>query len=62
ISVSAFVPKFARFVRYIYSCTLRLLVAQFAACVVEDVSGLEGWSALVNKTPGFGADLIYQMT
>ncbi|KAH8768422.1 hypothetical protein F5883DRAFT_554555 [Diaporthe sp. PMI_573] len=67
ISTSAFVPEFARFVRYVYSrtvpgCQLRLLLAQFAACAVEDVSGLEGWSALVNETPGFGADLIYQMT
>ena len=67
ISASAFVPEFAISVRYVYSrtdpgCQLRLVVAQFAACVVEDVSGLEGWSALFNETPGFGADLVYQMT
>ncbi|KAH8746904.1 hypothetical protein F5883DRAFT_437698, partial [Diaporthe sp. PMI_573] len=67
ISASAFMPKFVRFVRYIYNYTvpeyqLRLLIAQFAACIVKDMSNLKGWSALVNETPGFRADLIYQIT
>ena len=33
-----------------------LLVAQFAACVVEDVCGLEGWSVLFHDVPDFVAD------
>lgn len=37
-------------------------MAQFAACVVEDVSGLEGWSVLKKEVPDFMADLVNQMT
>ena len=65
---SAFVPRFGGLVRYVYgNCTtgesqLRQLVAHFAACVVEDVSGLEGWSALLKEVPHFAVDLVEQMT
>jgi len=66
ISASAFVPDFGGLVRYVYSrvargCELRLLVAQFAACVIEDVSGLEGWPALLHEVPDFTVDLVNQM-
>lgn len=65
---SAFVPGFGGLVRYVYGnhtaggCQLRQLVAQFTACVVEDVSGLEGWSTLLKEVPDFAADLVDQMT
>lgn len=68
ISESAFITEFGGLVRYVYSdrttagCQLERLVAEFAACVVEDVCGLEGWSALLNEVPDFAADLIKQMT
>jgi hypothetical protein len=67
ISPSAFLTDFGALVRYVYGdrmargCRLRLLVAQFAACVVEDVSGLDDWLMLMNETPDFGADLVDQM-
>ncbi|KAL8376499.1 hypothetical protein RB595_007542 [Gaeumannomyces hyphopodioides] len=65
---SAFVPDFGGLVRYVYGnqrtegCQPRQLVAAFAACVVEDVSGLEGWPMLLEEIPAFAADLIVQMT
>jgi hypothetical protein len=67
ISTSVFVPEFGGLVRYVYGrtaqgCQLRLLVAQFAACVVEDVCGLEGWSVLLHEVPDFVADLVNQLT
>lgn len=68
ISESAFIPGFGGLVRYVYSnCMtadgqLRRLVAEFAACVVEDVCSLEGWSVLLNEVPDFAADLVKQMT
>ncbi|KAI3326629.1 hypothetical protein HD806DRAFT_412263 [Xylariaceae sp. AK1471] len=67
ISTSVFVPEFGGLVRYVYGhtaqgCRLRLLVAQFAACVVEDVCGLEGWSALLHDMPDFVTDLVNQLT
>ena len=68
ISVSTFVPEFGGLVRYVYNdCTtaesqLRQLVAQFAACVVEDVGGLEGWRLLLNEVPDFAVDLLSQVT
>lgn len=68
ISESAFIPEFGGLVRYVYSdrmtagYQLQQLVAEFAACVVEDVCGLEGWSALLNEVPDFAAGLVKQMT
>ncbi|KAB5526461.1 hypothetical protein GE09DRAFT_1098717 [Coniochaeta sp. 2T2.1] len=67
ISASAFVAEFGGLVRYVYGhtarrCQLRLLVAQFAACVVPDVSDLDGWSVLLDETPEFAVDLVHQMT
>jgi hypothetical protein len=40
---------------------LRQLVAGFAACVVEDVCVLEGWTTLFNEVPDFAADLVKKM-
>jgi len=37
---------------------LRRLVAGLAACVVEDVCDLDGWSALLSEAPDFATDLI----
>ncbi|RYO78286.1 hypothetical protein DL766_009513 [Monosporascus sp. MC13-8B] len=67
ISASAFVPKFGKLVRYVYAdstagCQLRQLLATFAACVVEDVSCLEGWQALLDEVPEFMKDLLKQVT
>ncbi|KAH8889957.1 hypothetical protein GQ53DRAFT_842496 [Thozetella sp. PMI_491] len=66
ISESAFVPEFGGLVRYVYGNSaagsqLRRLVAEFAACVVEDVSSLEGWPVLLEDMPAFAADLVRQM-
>ena len=63
ISESAFITEFGGLVHCVYSdrttagCQLQRLVAEFAACVVEDVCGLEGWSALLNEVPDFAAAL-----
>ena len=65
---ATFVPQFGGLVRYVYDdhtmvgCQLRLLVAQFAACVVEDVEALDEWPAVVNDVPDFAVDLMRQMT
>ncbi|KAH8889960.1 hypothetical protein GQ53DRAFT_651444, partial [Thozetella sp. PMI_491] len=68
ISASDFVPKFSALVRYVYAnrtagrCRLERLVAQFAACMVEDVMDFEGWSGLLHEVPDFTTDLVRQMT
>ncbi|KAJ9414886.1 hypothetical protein FOXG_21650 [Fusarium oxysporum f. sp. lycopersici 4287] len=68
VSVSAFVPVFAGLVHYIYNhagsetSELQRLIARFAACAVEDVSSLQGWSSLLNEVPAFAADLIDEVT
>lgn len=67
ISPSAFVPEFGELVRYVYGDRtaggrqLRRLVAEFAACLVEDVGSLEGWHLLLKDAPAFAADLILHM-
>src|SRR3569833_2828116 len=67
ISEAFFIPDFGGLVRYVYDdrtvagCKLRQLVAQFAACVVEDVSGLGGWLELLNEVPDFASDFVKQM-
>ncbi|KAK7398513.1 hypothetical protein QQX98_012106 [Neonectria punicea] len=65
MSVQTFVPIFGELVRFIYgSCEgekLRLLVAQFAACVVEDVSQLEGWDELLTEVPAFAVGLVREL-
>ncbi|KAK3943776.1 hypothetical protein QBC46DRAFT_417847 [Diplogelasinospora grovesii] len=68
ISAWDFVPKFSALVRYVYGnrtaeeCRLQRVVAQFAACVVEDVRDFEGWSGLLNEVPDFTIDLVGQVT
>lgn len=63
IRATLFVPVFKRLVQYVYNecdtsdSTLRLLVAEFAACVLEDVSKLEGWKGLLTDVPTFKVDL-----
>ena len=64
---SAFIADFGGVARYVYGNTmtgskLRLVLAHFAACVVEDVQLLEGWPLLLNDVPDFGVDLVNQMT
>ncbi|KAH7129640.1 hypothetical protein B0J13DRAFT_453481, partial [Dactylonectria estremocensis] len=67
MSVRTFVPVFGELVRFVYGgCTvegdkLRLLVAQFAACVVEDISHLEGWYELLTEIPAFAVDLVRKL-
>ncbi|KAJ4200797.1 hypothetical protein NW759_015823 [Fusarium solani] len=65
MSVQTFMPIFGELVRFIYgSCEgdkLRLLVAQFATCVVEDVSHLEGWDELLTEVPAFAVDLVREL-
>lgn len=66
ISPATFVHEFGGLVRYVYDravrgCQLRLLVAHFAACIVEDVADLEGWPELLREMPDFAADLVEQM-
>jgi hypothetical protein len=61
---SAFIPDFGGLLHYVYGnctdrgCRLRRLLAEFAACVVEDVSGLERWLMLLEEVPAFAADLV----
>lgn len=68
ISASGFIPEFRGLVRYVYSdretaeCQLRQVVAEFAAFVVEDVRGLEGWSMLLNEVRDFATNLVKQTT
>jgi len=62
----SFVSEFGDLLRYVYDntvagCQLRLLVAQFAACVVEDVTAMEEWVAMLNDVPDFAGDLINQL-
>ncbi|KAM5357288.1 hypothetical protein ACJZ2D_016425 [Fusarium nematophilum] len=65
---SSFVSEFGDLVRYVYKncptgeCRLTQIVAQYAACVAEDVCGLKGWSILLKEVPNFAADLVDQMT
>ncbi|RSL64174.1 hypothetical protein CEP51_013192 [Fusarium floridanum] len=65
MSVQTFMPIFGELVRFIYgSCEggkLRLLVAQFATCVVEDVSHLEGWDELLTEVPAFAVGLVREL-
>ncbi|KAK3943386.1 hypothetical protein QBC46DRAFT_377696 [Diplogelasinospora grovesii] len=67
ITAETFVEQFGGLVRYVYDgntfpgCQLRLIVTQFAACVVEDVCELEDWPSLFNEVPDFAAELISQM-
>ncbi|KAK9444609.1 nucleoporin FG repeat region domain-containing protein [Metarhizium brunneum] len=63
IRATLFVPVFKRLVQFVYKecdtrdSSLRLLIAGFAACVIEDVSRLEGWRGLLTDVPAFKADL-----
>jgi hypothetical protein len=64
---STFIADFGALTRFVYGNTvarssLRLVLAHFAACVVEDVSHLKGWPLLLNDEPDFGVDLVNQMT
>ncbi|KAF5675928.1 hypothetical protein FDENT_9646 [Fusarium denticulatum] len=70
MSEQTFVPIFGDLVRYVYgSCIteeeegerrggLCHVLAQFAACVVEDVCLLDGWHELVTEVPSFARDMI----
>lgn len=67
ISPATFLYELGGLVQYIYDQTvtrsqLRLLIVEFVACVVEDVSNLEGWPTLLKDVPDFAADLLDQMT
>ena len=63
INDSEFVTDFGKLIRYLYqgfpagSNALQLLTAQFAACIVEDMKGLEGWVDLIKEVPAFSNDL-----
>ena len=63
-----FITKFRGLVRPTYSDLmtaghrLQQLLAEFTVCVVEDVCGLEGWSALLIEVPDYATDLDKQMT
>ncbi|KAK9443822.1 nucleoporin FG repeat region domain-containing protein [Metarhizium brunneum] len=63
IRATLLVPVSKRLVQFVYkecdTCdsSLRLLIAGFAACVIEDVSRLEGWRGLLTDVPAFKADL-----
>ena len=61
---SSFVSEFGDLVRYVYKncpageCRLTQIVAQYAACVAEDMSEL---SVLSTEVPAFAADVVDQM-
>lgn len=63
ICASDFIRDFKELVRYVHNycavgdCSLRLLIARFATCAIEDVSTLEGWTKLLAEVPTFEADL-----
>jgi hypothetical protein len=64
MSKHTFMPIFGELVRFIYnSCTtegdhLRRVLAQFAACVFEDVYLLGGWNELTAEVPSFTTDVL----
>ncbi|KAG5758538.1 hypothetical protein H9Q72_013327 [Fusarium xylarioides] len=67
MSTQTSVPIYGELIRFVYgSCMdgdkLRLLMAHFAACVVEDVSHLEGWPELLNDVPAFTIGLVHKLT
>jgi hypothetical protein len=66
---ATFVKELGALARYVYEegrtadgCQLRLLVAQFVACVVEDVQVLDEWEYLIGDVPELAVDLMRQMT
>lgn len=67
MSAQTFVPIFRELIRFVYgTCTVegdkpRLLVAQFAACIVRDISHLEGWHELLTEIPAFTVDLVHKL-
>jgi hypothetical protein len=66
VAEATFVGDFGELVAHVYENTperspLRALLAHFAACVVEDVVGFEGWYAMLADEPDFGADLVGYM-
>ncbi|RBA10335.1 hypothetical protein FPRO05_04924 [Fusarium proliferatum] len=64
MSEQTFVPIFGDLVRYVYgSCIaeeegLSHVLAQFAACVVEDICLLDGWHELITEVPSFARNMI----
>lgn len=67
MSEHTFVPIFGELVRFVYgSCTvegdkLRHVMAQFAACIIEDVCLLEGWHKLMTEVPSFAVDMVCKL-
>jgi hypothetical protein len=67
MSEETFVSIFGDLVRYVYShcmagdVKLCHILAQFAACVVEDVCLLDGWYELITEVPCFAKDLVYKL-
>ena len=64
ISDAEFVSDFGKLVRFVYHedlevCSkLRELLAQFAACVLGDVWGLDGWLELLREVQDFTVDML----
>ncbi|XWW92450.1 hypothetical protein V2A60_000373 [Cordyceps javanica] len=41
---------------------IRELVAQFTACIADDVIAFTGWAELLKKFPAFARDYAHQVT
>ncbi|KAJ4248086.1 hypothetical protein NW762_012856 [Fusarium torreyae] len=63
-----FMPILGELVRFVYDrCTidgdsLRHVLAQFAACMFEDVRYLGGWHELITEVPSFAVDTFRKLT
>ncbi|EXL41494.1 hypothetical protein FOCG_16298 [Fusarium oxysporum f. sp. radicis-lycopersici 26381] len=67
MSERTFVPIFGGLIRFVYSSChiqggkLRRILANFAACVLEDVCLLEGWHELITEVPSFAVDMVCKL-
>ncbi|CVL00271.1 uncharacterized protein FMAN_09778 [Fusarium mangiferae] len=67
MSEHTLMPIFGDLVRFVYNgCTvegddLRLILAQFAACVSEEVCLLGGWYELIAEVPSFVVDVMREL-
>ncbi|KAM3537532.1 hypothetical protein ARSEF1564_009548 [Beauveria bassiana] len=66
INDSEFITDFGRVLSYLYRSragdnALQLLIAQFAACIVDDVRNLDSWAELMKDVPAFHYDLVHAL-
>ncbi|OAA33841.1 hypothetical protein BBO_09458 [Beauveria brongniartii RCEF 3172] len=68
ISALTFMTIVKDLIHYVYGCdtteghSVRQLLAQFAACVADDVIAFIGWAELLERVPAFARDYAYEVT